>query len=185
VSNGASVNYSNARQGRVLIPFYAPAAFRKKDARVFKIKGSEHVTDASIELRMSGLYTVRGKVIAKADGHTPNQAYVLLKDEMDKTFRRGARVQEDGTFSLEEVPAGTYTLVVSGAQDVADPHPVDQQAQPLVLRVFEEAKVEVVVVDGDAKCVGDFADREGQGEVNRRRNSKESDRYTETGFHSF
>jgi hypothetical protein len=57
---------------------------------------------------------VRGKVLAKADEHVPSQAYVLLKDETDKTFRRGARVQEDGTFSLEEVPVGTYTLAGVG-----------------------------------------------------------------------
>jgi hypothetical protein len=145
VSNGESVNFRNAGQGLVMIPFFAPAAFRKKDARVFEIKGSEHVADASIEIRLSQLYTVRGKVLAKEDRHAPNQAYVLLKDETDKTFRRGTRVQEDGTFTLEQVPAGTFTLTVAGARDVADPDASDQQVQPVVLRVFDDVKLDVMV----------------------------------------
>ena len=149
VSNGEFVNSGNARQGWVMISFFAPAAFRKKDARLFEIKGSEQVVDASIEIRLSGLHTIRGRVLAKEDRHAPNQAYVLLKDETDKTFRRGTRVQEDGTFTLEQTPAGTYTLTVSGARDVADPDALDQQAQPVVLRVFDDVKLDVVVMDED------------------------------------
>jgi hypothetical protein len=117
---------------------------------VFEIKGSEQLADASIEVRLSGLYTVRGKVLAKEDSHAPNQAFVSLADRTDKTFGRGAYVQQDGTYILEHVPAGTYTLTVTGAQDVADPDELDRQAKPVVLRMFEGAKMEVVVIDEDA-----------------------------------
>jgi len=86
VSDGQSLNFRDARQGRAVIPIYAPAAFLKKDARVFEVKGSEHQADATIEVRLSGLHTVRGKVLAD-DRHAPNVALVSLTDDTDKTFR--------------------------------------------------------------------------------------------------
>ena len=60
-------------------------------------------------------------------------------------------MQEDGTFTFELVPPGTYTLEVSGAQDVADPDELDQ-AKLVLLRDFEDANVAVVVVDGDVNA---------------------------------
>ena len=148
VSDGRSVNYSGLRQARVMIPVYAPATFHKTDARVIEIKGSEQIADTQIELRLSALYTIRGKVLAKADRPAPNQAWVSLRDDTDKAFGRGARVAEDGSYEVLQVPPGTYMLTVS-ANDVADPDGLDQETEPVVLQTFDQAKLPVIVVDQD------------------------------------
>lgn len=149
VTSGTVSNYHNGRGSRVYLPLYAPAAFFRKDSQIIEIKGAERVENLVIELRLSAVHTVRGNILSRVDRHAPNDGYVVLRNEEDKLFARGGSLQEDGSFQLQQVPAGSYILEVEDAQDVADPSSLDERTAPVVLRKFRGAKVTVVVLDSD------------------------------------
>ena len=52
---------------------------------------------------------------SKADAHLLNSGDVTLTDAADTSFSRSAYVHADGTFFLEYLPPGNYTLSVTGA----------------------------------------------------------------------
>ena len=147
VDSGSMTRRLESPQKEVSIPVYAPAAFHKSDARIIEIKGSERISDLQVEIRTTELHSIRGTVAAMPDRHAPADARVLLTDPTDKHFYRSTRLQSDGSFELPQVPAGTYSLKLSEARDVADPDALE--AYPVVLQQFAEATVPVIVVHAD------------------------------------
>jgi hypothetical protein len=93
---------------------YAPAAMRKSDARVVEIHGGETVEGADIQVALAGLHSVQGSVESKADGHMLNGGTVSIADAADASLTRTAGIDSDGTFRVEYLPAGNYTLTVRG-----------------------------------------------------------------------
>jgi hypothetical protein len=97
-----------------MLSVYAPASMHKTDARVVEIRGGETLDGADITVALNGLRTVKGSVEAKADGHMLNSGIVSLADAADSSLSRTAGIEADGTFRLEYLPPGTYTLTVMG-----------------------------------------------------------------------
>jgi hypothetical protein len=117
---------------------YGPGVFRRREAKVFEIRGEEQVADADLKIDVSGLYTITGKVLAGEDRHVPSQAMVRLK-EGGRDLPSYAEMEEDGTFQINYVPSGSYTLVVLGSPDMTVPTNLKDAPRPL------QAKVPVVV----------------------------------------
>jgi hypothetical protein len=124
---------------------YGPGVFRRGEAKVFEISGDEQVTDADVKIDISGLHTIRGRVLAGADRHVPSQAMVSLK-EGGRDLQL-ATMEEDGSFQINYVPSGSYTLAVLGFPDMTVP--ANTTDAPQVLRNYQQAKVAVVVGGSD------------------------------------
>jgi hypothetical protein len=94
--------------------------FRRKNAAIVKVSTGETVHGIDIEIPLSGLHTISGRVEAVADGHPPSQATVTLLYADDREPARKMAIDKDGSFLFEYVPEDNYVLRVSDAADSAD-----------------------------------------------------------------
>jgi hypothetical protein len=94
--------------------------FRRKDAAIVKVNDGETVHGIDIEIPLSGLHTVSGRVESVTDGHPPSQATVTLLYADDRETARKTTTESDGSFQYEYVPEGNYILRVSDANDPAE-----------------------------------------------------------------
>ena len=97
--------------------------FRIDKAESVKVSAGETHTGVDIVLPLDGLFTVSGNITAGVDAHTPSQATVHLLYAEDRAEARQAAMQKDGSFSFTYVPAGSYILQVTDAQDAAPKPP--------------------------------------------------------------
>jgi hypothetical protein len=125
-----------------MIAVYAPATFRRKDAKVFEIRGDEQITNADLTIDPNGLHTLRGKVLAAADGHAPF-TLIRLREDGAKDAGRLVEIEDDGSFQVNYLPAGTYTLEVTSS-DV--PGLTNSAAQPTE---YKTVKLTAVLADRD------------------------------------
>lgn len=121
---------------------YGPGVFRRSDAKVFEIRGDEQVMDADVKVDPSGLHTVRGRILAGEDRHVPSQAMLRLR-ENGKNISRFAMIEDDGSFQIDYLPSGSYTLVVTGSPDKSIP--ASSTDSPRVLRNYKVAEVDFIV----------------------------------------
>jgi hypothetical protein len=122
---------------------YAPGVFRRNDARVFDISGSEQVMNADIKVDPSGLHTVRGKVLAGEDRHVPSQAMVRIREDGGKDVGKSVMIEDDGSFQFDYLLPGNYTLEVMPAIDETSVGGTTDV--PQVLRRYKMAKLALVV----------------------------------------
>src|SRR5215469_6312358 len=99
------------------IVMYAPGKVRRSDAQVITLKSGEERDDLQFVLDLSALHTVSGHVGASDQGNIET-GLVRLTDTQDSSLTRQAMIQPDGSFVVQWVPAGTYTLAVSNASNV-------------------------------------------------------------------
>ncbi len=90
---------------------------RPKDSSSVKVAAGEQLSSLEIVVPLSGLRTVSGSVTAATDGHAILHGTVQLLYTDDRESMRTASLDQDGQFSFEFVPEGTYLLRVSGAND--------------------------------------------------------------------
>jgi hypothetical protein len=126
-----------------LIVVYEPGVFRRKDAKVFEIRGDERVMDADFKIDPEGLHTLRGKVLSSEDRHAPNGAMVRLKEEGAKEVGRFVEIEEDGSFQINYLPPGSYTLEVNATDRF------DSPGGPEKIRYYKTVKLAVVVGEHD------------------------------------
>ncbi|HEV2577715.1 MAG TPA: carboxypeptidase-like regulatory domain-containing protein [Acidobacteriaceae bacterium] len=100
------------------IVMYAPGKVRRSDAQVVTLKSGEERDDVQFVLDLSTLHTVSGHVGSTDQGNVA-AGVVRLTDTQDSSLSRMAMIQPDGSFAVQWVPAGTYTLAVSNASSVA------------------------------------------------------------------
>jgi len=131
---------------------YAPGKFRKSEAKMVEIKGSEEVSDVEIKLALDLTHTVSGFIFSKEDHHAPNHSFVELTDPTGEMPERQARVNEQGQFHFSYVPSGTYELLVRGMDSVwaSDPHRAAGQGW-MIATAYEPVKQSVIVGDQDVK----------------------------------
>ena len=99
------------------IVMYAPGKVRRSDAQVIALKSGEERDDVQFVLDLSALHTVSGHVGSTDEGNVA-AGVVRLTDTQDSSLSRMAMIQPDGSFVVQWVPAGTYTLAVSNASNV-------------------------------------------------------------------
>jgi hypothetical protein len=92
---------------------------RRSDAQTVTLKPGEERDDLMFAIDLSALHTVSGHVAAADGGGTIESGTVQLTDSKDSTLSRRAQIQADGSFVLQWVPSGSYTLSVSNASTQA------------------------------------------------------------------
>lgn len=132
---------------------YGPGVFRRGDARVIPIHGSELVSNADVKIDSTGLHAVRGRVLAGEDRHVPSEAILWLRAGGGKDFDKTASVAADGSFDFDYLPPGHYALELFIAMDQAAPTtPGERPQQP---PTYKMAKLDVVV-DGHDVALHDI-----------------------------
>jgi hypothetical protein len=131
---------------------YGPGVFRRDDAKIIEIHGSEQVANADIKVDPSGLHAVRGRVLAGDDRHVMSQAMVRIKEDGGHDVGKFTVTEEGGSFKIDYLLPGCYMLEVAGndRESAAGPNDV-----PPVVRQYQMAKVPVVIGSHD-EVVGDI-----------------------------
>jgi hypothetical protein len=131
---------------------YGPGVFRRDDAKIIEIHGSEQVANADIKVDPSGLHAVRGRVLAGDDRHVMSQAMVRIKEDGGHDVGKFTVTEEGGSFKIDYLLPGCYMLEVAGndRESAAGPNDV-----PPVERQYQMAKVPVVIGSHD-EVVGDI-----------------------------
>jgi hypothetical protein len=87
------------------------------DAVPVKLGAGEEHNGEDITIPLSKFHSISGVVTAAADGHPINNGHLSIEDPKDRETVVDAELGTDGTFHLEGVPEGTYTLYVRGPRD--------------------------------------------------------------------
>jgi hypothetical protein len=106
---------------RSSLAVYSGDAVRRSDAVPFKLGPGEERAGVDIAIPLNKLRSVSGVVTAAGDGHPINSGHLAIVDPDDKENVVDAELGSDGSFHLEGVPEGTYTLRIQ--------NPSDQQIQ--------------------------------------------------------
>lgn len=133
-----------------ILTVYAPTTMHKAEAQNVEVRGGEVVDGVDIRVSLNGLHTVKGSVEAKADGHMLNSGSATLADATDNSVMRTALVADDGSFRMDYVPPGTYTLIVSGMDRTADPNGNGGRSGQVSTKRYTSTTVSVTVGDHDA-----------------------------------
>lgn len=136
------------------VAVFAPAAFRKGDARAIKLDSGEDRQDEDITVNASGAHSITGRVASAEDHHMLNSGGVELQDPSDASFGRKASIDDQGNFTLPFVPPGTYTIAVTSAADIAPkPDKTGGRGSTATLGTYAGAKQTVIVTDSDVTGV--------------------------------
>ena len=131
------------------VVFFEPGVMAKSKAKVFEIRADERLTDADIVVDLNGLHSVRGRVLANEDRHVPSKAAVQLGDDAEKGVGRGTQISADGTFHIDYVPAGTYTLSVIGWDMESTAGKLADGPDEVIRRSYAATKMPIVVAEHD------------------------------------
>jgi hypothetical protein len=97
---------------------FSNGALREKDIKPIEVGAGDHVDGIEVVFPISGLHTISGSVVAKADNHAINKGTILLLDAETKSTVRMAMLGGDGGFHLNYVPDGQYIIRAAGAADI-------------------------------------------------------------------
>jgi len=111
---------------------YGPGVFARAQAKPVEIHGSETVS-ADLKLDLSHLHSIRGRVLRKGDGLPLNEPAIV--NVFSENYAQSARTGPDGSFHVDYLPAGTYTLsVIPSFPDAKDrTRHFEHPSQPVVV----------------------------------------------------
>ncbi|ADV83841.1 hypothetical protein [Terriglobus saanensis] len=95
---------------------YAPATLHRSGATTFTLGSGDEHNGVEITVSLRGLHVVSGHLSGSTDDG--GRRRVVLHDTGDVAFSRNALVAADGSFRMEEVPDGDYTITVAGGGTV-------------------------------------------------------------------
>ena len=129
---------------------YAPAAFRKADAKAVTVRAGDERDDVRMVLDLTALHTVSGHVSSPTAGQTIASGTVRLVDTTDTTVQASGTIGANGEFAVPYVSAGSYTLTVNGAstQAVTVQQGFRGRGQPAASQ-FQPLQMAVTVTDTD------------------------------------
>jgi len=87
------------------------------DSVPVKLGPGEERSGEDITIPLSKFHSVSGVVTAASDSHPINSGHLAIEDPRDKEDVVNAELGSDGSFHLEGVPEGTYTLRVQNPHD--------------------------------------------------------------------
>ena len=116
VGLGASSVSLHLNMGDALI-VYSGGALRDKDVKPVELGIGQDIDGIDIVFPISGLHTLSGNVVSKADNHAIDSGIIELEDSETKTKLRSAMLEQDGGFHINYVPDGQYILKVTSAED--------------------------------------------------------------------
>jgi hypothetical protein len=131
-------------QARQNLFVYAPGVFKVADAKVVELNGDEVEDGVDVALRLDGLHTVRGRVLALSDRHSLSRATLFLKD--DAGFDSKTEAEPDGSFHFDYIPEGTYKLFIWG-RDITPGGPRGMEEENA--HVYERVNTTVIVTVQD------------------------------------
>jgi hypothetical protein len=100
------------------VTMYAPGKVRRSEAQTITLKAGEERDDVIFMMDLRALHTVSGHV-GGTGGGTVASGTVRLTDSQDSTLAPWGFIEPDGSFVVQWVPAGTYTLGVTNASSTA------------------------------------------------------------------
>jgi hypothetical protein len=143
---GRGFNYTSP------IRVYSPGVFRKADAKAITVKAGEERTDVRMVIDLRSLRTVSGHAGSTSAGQSVASGRVALADPNDSDLQLVGSIGPNGDFSVRYVPAGNYTLRVSGASSQAATGRGRGSSEGAVF--FQQFTQPVVVSDTDVTGVG-------------------------------
>jgi hypothetical protein len=109
--------YSTGNSSQQILMF-APGVMGRERATPIEIRADETVGDINVNLDLSHLRSIRGRVLSAKD-HQPADGTVVSAYNGD--YGQRARAAADGSYHLDFLPPGTYTLsVIPGFPDAKD-----------------------------------------------------------------
>lgn len=97
---------------------YPGGSTRRKDGTPLTLMGGEEQSGRDVEIPLSKLHTVRGKIEAARDGHEVNGGSLTLLHADDKSQAGHAEInKDDDSFLFGFVAEGDYILHADGAED--------------------------------------------------------------------
>jgi hypothetical protein len=109
-----AVNAPAISSRSVGVTMYAPGKVRKSDATVITLGSGEERDDVQFQLDLRALHKVSGRVDA-VSGSSIGSGNVRITDSQDSSLTRTGPIGADGSYVLNYVPDGTYTLTVANA----------------------------------------------------------------------
>jgi hypothetical protein len=116
VGMGAGSLSMQMNMGDALV-VYSGGALREKDLKPVEVGSGVDMDGVDVVFPISGLHTISGSVVAKADNHPVDSGTIALTDAETKATLRTATIEQDGSFHLNYVLDGQYVLKVTSAQD--------------------------------------------------------------------
>jgi hypothetical protein len=101
------------------IRLYSPGVFRRADAKPVTVKAGEERSDVRMVIDLRDLRTVSGHASSASAGLSVASGRVTLTDSSDTDQQPGGAIAANGDFTVRYVPAGSYTLKISGASTQA------------------------------------------------------------------
>jgi hypothetical protein len=135
------------------VTFYAPGKVRRTDAQVVTLKSGDERDDVQFVMDLTSLHTVSGHVGATDDASIA-AGVVRLTDTQDSSLTRMAMVEPDGSFAVQWVPAGTFTLAVTNASNVPRQTYGGRRGQQSDATSYQPFQESLSVADTDVSGVG-------------------------------
>lgn len=137
------------------IALYAPGRVRRSEAQTITLKAGEERDDVVFTIDLNALHTVSGHVGSADEAGTVASGMVRLTDTQDSTMTRMAQIQPDGSFAVQWVPAGTYTLSVTNASSSPEyGWGRGEQSSGTSATRFQQFQETMTVSDSDVTGVG-------------------------------
>ena len=102
---------------RSVLYVYSGDTTHKSEAVPFKLGPGEDRAGVDITIPLSKLHSISGVITAAADGHAINGGHLTVEDTADKDSVAEAELDGSGSFHLDGVPEGSYTLHVTNPID--------------------------------------------------------------------
>jgi hypothetical protein len=133
------------------IRVYSPGVFRRADAKPVTVKVGEERSDVRMTIDLHDLRTVTGHASSAIAGQAVASGRVSLVDANESDLLLGGSIASNGDFTVRYVPAGSYTLKISGASTQATTNRGRNSDANVSYQPFSKA---LVVGDADVSGVG-------------------------------
>lgn len=98
-----------------LYPTYAGGSTPREKAAIFEVEGEEELNDMNLTLPVYKVFRLSGRLVSEVDGQPVLAGNISLINTKDpKSVQRNVMIERDGSFHLQNVLEGSYTVVANG-----------------------------------------------------------------------